>query len=273
MTTVGELKIVPSAALGKAGPEQGEPVYFNWKWSYSASGLAIWVALILAMAAPKANRHPRMLLILIPLVIVNLIWLALKKGSGMPSSAAFQYDTVFHSITVGLTVLWLLMHNFSRLGGFVRFVMSYGLLLAVSCLGILSYSTEASQEAIILLAVFAILSMMVLGPITVAGRLCRGMYRPLRFMLRLAVWTVVGALLTMYAYVIVMTLLSAKPVPDIMTMVMLSFAGLILGLCLYALQVPFMILGFKSSFFRERFKTYLRLETIPTTPEEEAACD
>ena len=58
-----------------------------------------------------------------------------------------------------------------------------------------------------------------------------------------------------------------------MAMVMLSFAGLILGLCLYVLHVPFMTLGFKSFFFRERFKTYLRLETIPTTPEEEAACD
>ncbi len=272
MITVGELKIVPSAALGKAGPEQGEPVYFNWKWSYSAPGLAIWVALILAMAAPKANRHPRMLLILIPLVIVNLPLLALKMVSG-PSSVAPEYDTVFHSITVGLAVLWLLMHKFSRLGGFVWFVMSYGLLLAVSCLGILSYSTEASQEAIILLTVSAILSMMVLGPLAVARRLCRGMYHPLRFMQRLAVWTVVCALLTMYAYVIVMTLSSAKSVPDIMTMVMLSFAGLILGLCLYALHVPFMILGFKSSFFRERFKTYLRLETIPTTPEGDEVCE
>jgi hypothetical protein len=44
-----------------------------------------------------------------------------------------------------------------------------------------------------------------------------------------------------------------------------TLAGLIFGLCLYVLNLPFMILGFVNPFFRERFCACLRLQSIPTT--------
>ena len=69
---------MPFANLGDAGPQQGEAVNFNWKWSYSAPGLVIWLALILALVLPKANRDLRILLIFIPLVIVNLLWYSIS---------------------------------------------------------------------------------------------------------------------------------------------------------------------------------------------------
>ena len=70
---------MPSANLGETGPQRGEAAIFDWKWSYSAPGLAIWLALILALVLPKANRDRRILLILIPLVVANLLWLAFKR--------------------------------------------------------------------------------------------------------------------------------------------------------------------------------------------------
>ncbi len=275
MTTFGELKIVPSVELGQVGSQQGEPVYVDWKWSYSAPGLVIWVALILAMILPKANRHKHILLILVPLVSVNLLWLAIKKVSGMPSSTASQFGTIFHATVVGITVLWLVMHCFHRLGGIARCMMAFGILMVISFLGLLSYSPESSQEVTIFSVLFSLLSLTIISTIALASRRCRGQYRPLRFMLWLALWTVVSGLLTMYAYfIIVMTLLSSWAETDIlMAMLMLSFVGLILGLCLFILNLPFMILGFKCVLFRERFKACLGLTTIPTTPKEEAACD
>jgi len=261
---------VPCANLGESGPQQGEAVNFDWKWSYSAPGLVIWLALILAIVLPKANHDRRILLIFIPLVIVNLLWLAFKNVSGMPSATASQFDTVFHSMAVGIAVLWLVANYFDRFGGFVRFLMFLGTLVAVACLGILSYSTEFSNEAALFLAMLVFFSITVLAATTAAGKLCRGEYRPLRFMLWLALWNIVASLFTTFGFFVVGNLImsSGGSGPDILqAILMLVLVGLAFGLCLYVLNLPFMILGFANPFFRKRFNACLRLKLMPTTPE------
>jgi MFS family permease len=260
---------VPSASLGDAGPQQREAANFDWEWSYSAPGLVIWLALILALVLPRTNRNLCILWIFVPLVIVNLLWLAFKQLSGMPSSSAYQFDTVFHSVAVGIAVLWLVASYFDRFGGFARFLMSFGTLVAVACLGILSYSPEFSIEAAVFLAMLVFLSITVLGATATAGKLCRRKYRPLRFMLWLALWTILGSLFTMSGFFIVGTLImsSGLPGPSILAVIlMLSLVGLICGLCLYVLNLPFMILGFANPFFRERFCACLGLQPIPSGP-------
>jgi len=261
---------VPSANLGEIGPQQGEAAVFDWKWSYSAPGLAIWLALILALVLPKANRDRRILLILIPLVVVNLLWLAFKKVSGMPSATASQFDTVFHSMAVGIAVLWLVESYFDRFGGFVRFLMFFGTLVAVACLGILSYSTELSNEAAVFFAMLVFFSITVLAATTAAGKLCRGKYRPLRFMLWLALWNIVASLFTTFGFFVVGNLIMSSggsATYSLETILMLILVGLAFGLCLYVLNLPFMILGFANPFFRKRFNACLRLKLMPTTPQ------
>ena len=39
--------------------------------------------------------------------------------------------------------------------------------------------------------------------------------------------------------------------------------GLLFGACIYVLNLPFMILAFSSSFFRERFYAYFHLRSMP----------
>ena len=271
-TTFGKLRIVPSADLGETGPQQGKAAVFHWKWSYSAPGLLIWLALIGAIVLPKANRDRRILLILVPLAIVNLLWLALKKVSGMPSATESQFDTVFHSMAVGIAVLWLVEDYFDSFGGFVRFLMFFGTLVAVACLGILSYSTELSNEAALFLALLVFFSITVIGAATAAGKLCKGQYRPLRFMLWLALWTIVASVFTTYGFFVVGNLImsSGSSVPyNLEALLMVTFVGLAFGLCLYVLNLPFMILGFTNPFFRKRFNTCLRLQLMPTTREED----
>jgi len=261
---------VPSANLGDVGPQQGEAVSYNWKWSYSAPGFIIWSVLILALVLPKANHDPRILLIFVPLVIVNLLWLAFKEVSSMPSSSASQFDTIFHSMAVGIAVLWLVVNYFERFGGFVRFLLSFGTVVTVAGLGTLSYTTEFSNEVVLFLAFFVFLSITMLGATTTAGKLCKWKYRPLCFMLWMALWTLLGSLFATFGFFIVGTFLmsSGASGPDLLeAILMLSLVGLILGLCLYVLTLPFMILGFANPFFRERFNACLRLKSMPTMPE------
>lgn len=246
---------MPSANLGDAGPQLGEAVNFNWKWSYTLPGFIIWLVLILAIVLPKENRNPPILLIFIPLVIVNLVWLAFKKISGMPSSSASQFDTIFYSMAVGIVVLWLLVRYFEKFRGFVRFLLSFVTVVAVAGLGTLSYTTEFSNEVILFLAFFGFLTITILCAATAAGKLCHWKYRPLYFMLWLAVWMLLVSLCTTFGFFIVGTvLMSSGSWPDIPEMIkMLSLVGVTIGLCLYVLNLPFMILGFANPFFRERF--------------------
>jgi hypothetical protein len=221
---------------------------------------------------PKANRNPRILLILVPLVIVNLLWLGFKKVLGMSSSDASQFDTLFHSMAVGITVLWLVLHYFNRLGGFVRFLLSFVTVVAVAALGILSYTTEFSDEVFLFLAFFAFLTITILCATAAAGKLCHWKYRPQNFMLWLALWTVLVSLCSTFGFFFIGTaIMSSGSWPDTLeAILMLSFVGLIIGLCLYVLNFPFMILGFANPLFRERFCACLCPRSMPTTTKTES---
>jgi len=261
----GELKIVPSAAadLGELGPHQGQGTSYDWKWYYSASGLFIWLALILAFVVPKANHDLHILWILVPLAIVNLLWLAFKKLSGMPSSAALQFDTAFRSAAVGVTVLWLVANYAGRFAGFVRFLLFFGILMVVTSLGILSYSTEFSNETTVFLAVFVFTAVTLLVAMTLSQRFCGGTYRPVRFMLWLVLWTVLASWVAMVGFVVAVSIITSSwpGFPEGIWIVVLG--GLMFAAHLYVLNFPFMILSFVNPFFRERLFAGLHLKLMP----------
>ncbi|HUV64562.1 MAG TPA: hypothetical protein VMW24_11735 [Sedimentisphaerales bacterium] len=245
------------------GSQQDRAASFNWKWHYSAAGSLIWLALILVLLVPKANHNPHVLWILVPLVVVNLAWLAFKKLSGMPSSSASQFDTVFHSAAVGVAALWLVASYFRRFGGFVRFLMCFGTLVTVGCLSILSYSIEFSRETPLFLALLFLLALALLGAITLSRRLCGGKYRPVRFMLWLALWILLGSSVALVGFIIVGSMIMSGGPRFSEAILILVVGGSILGLCLYVLNLPFMILGFAHPFFRERFCACLGLKSVP----------
>ncbi len=266
---------MPAAAadLGDLESQQGIATNFDWKWYFSAAGSLIWLALILAIFVPRANHNLHVLWILVPLVIVNLAWLAFKKLSGMPSSTALQFDAVFHSAVVGVAALWLVAHYFRRFGGFVRFLMCFGILVAVACLSILSYSVELSRETPLFLALLFLLALTMVGAIALSRRCCGGKYRPVRFMLWLALWILLGSSVALIGSIIVGSFILSGGPRFSEAILILVVGGSILGLCLYVLNLPFMILGFAHPFFRERFCACLSLKPVsaitgPETPSD-----
>lgn len=270
-TVFGQLKVVPSADLGQLGPQKGEAASFNWKWYYSASGLAIWLALILALVFSKSNRQLSALLILLPVVFVNLTWLVLKKMTGMTSPSAIQVETLVHSMAIDIAVLWLTVGYFKKFRGIVRLVLSLGTLVIVTFLGVLSYSTEYSNETAIFLVLFIFMALTMMAAITLSRRFCAGKYRPVYFMSWLVLWTVLCSLVAMFGIFVVGSLLFSSGQTFFEAILMLLIAGSVLGLGLYVLNFPFMILGFTSTFYRERFCASLGLKPMPVNPEQAEA--
>ena len=184
----------------------------------------------------------------------------------MRSSNAYEFSIIFHSISVGITVLWLVVNYFNRIGGFARFFMSFVTIVTVAYLGTFSHSTEFSNETVLFSALFAFMAVTMLCAMTIAGKLCSRKYSPLKFMLWQALWMpLVSVVTTFVFYIIGFAIMSSGSGPDILEVIlMVSIVGLIFGLCLYVINSPFMILGFINPFFRERFCSCLRLKSMQT---------
>jgi len=261
--TFGELRFVSSSDIGDLGPSRGLDVVYDWKWCYSVSGLAVWLVLVLALIVPKANRNRRALLILVPLVFVNLIWMIFLRFAKMNSTDEQEFTLIFNSMAVAVTVLWLIGSYFVSFGGFVRFLLFSATAVIVASLGPWFYFAEFSGEMALFLALFIFMTLTMLAAITMSRRLCGGKYRPVSFMLWLALWTVLNSFIATFGFLVVALAIFPSRPPFSETILIFVFAGLIFGLFLYVLNLPFMVLGFAHPFFRERFCACLRLKLMP----------
>jgi len=244
------------------GPQQGQATSFNWKWYYSAAGLLIWMVLITAILLPRTNRDLRILLIFVPIVVVNLLWWFFMKLANMNSMDAAQFGVIFDSATVGVAVLWLLANWLARFGGAVRFFLSFGTVVIVGGLGTFC---EFSKDMALFLALFVLMALTMLVAMTSSRKLSGGKYRPVCFMLWLALWTLLISLVATSGFIGVGSIImSSGPSSSIGFLVTFFLAGLVFGLFLYVLNLPFMLLGFSHPFFRERFCACLGIRSVPS---------
>ena len=257
--------------IGDVGPRHGEAVNYEWKWYYSASGFIIWLFLILAIVLPKANQNFCVLRIFIPIVIVLLLWPLFKWVVVVTSSEAKQWDLLLQSFVISLAVLWLLAKQIGTFNGVIRFFLSISVFAVVAGLGIISNYLGFLREAIILLAFPVCSGLILLLAMAAAGRLCKGQYLPKRFMLWLGLLILFGGILVVYVFlfIVILTNSSVLSGSELFKIILYgTTVGSIFGLCIYVLNLPFMILPFGDPFFRERFYACLRLKAMPEAPQK-----
>ncbi|MBN2315006.1 MAG: hypothetical protein JXM79_13830 [Sedimentisphaerales bacterium] len=257
----GQLKIVPSADLGEMGPQQGDAIRVNWKWYYSALRLVIWLVVMIAFVIPKTNRNIRIILIFVPLAVVNILWSIFMTFAKMNSTDALEFGLIFNSMAVSVTVLWLVAHSFVRFKGAIRFLLFFVTVSIPACLGPLSYYTEFSNETAMFSALFVFLALTLLIACTLSRRFCKGTYRPVRFVLWLALWIFICSMLAMMGFIIVGSIIFPSRPTFFEAIWILLLAGLMCSLFLYFLNLPYFILGFIHPFYRERFCACLNLKT------------
>jgi len=247
------------------GPKESSPVTYTWSFIDNITGLAVWVVLVLAFVLFKANRSGKALLILIPVLVVNVLWIGVKKVTGMPSSSAGQFDVMFSAFTIGLATVWLLSHRFAGLNRFVVFLLTVLAMTVTYALSVLSYSGLEFTEETMMLAVFFIAVMAAaLLAFALTGWRCRKNYTALRFMLWLALWCPVLCLFAMFAYaltafvIIAMIMHQSISIGDVL--IQIPLVGLLIGGVLYLLLLPYMILVLNCDLFRQRFYGCFRLK-------------
>jgi hypothetical protein len=190
------------------------------------------------------------------------------KFAGMNSTDEQEFSIVFNSMAVSVTVLWLIANLFTSFGGVIRFLLSFGTIVIVTGLGILSYLTEPSKETDMFLSLFVFIALTMLIAVSLSNRFCGGKYRPVRFMLWLAIWMLLVSVIATFGFIIIGSIIMSTRLEFSAAMLMFALAGLIFGLFLYMLNLPFMILGFTHPFFRERLCACLRLKPMPVNPQK-----
>lgn len=190
------------------------------------------------------------------------------KYAKMNSTDALEFTLMFNSMAMAVAVLWLIANYFTRFGGTIRFLLSFATVMIAAGLGPWFYFAEFSNEMALFLTLLAFMALTMLTAITLSRRLCGGKYRPVCFLLWLALWMLLGSLVATFGFLIVASVIfSSRPSFSEATLVFV-FSGSIFGLFLYMLNLPFMILGFAHPFFRERFCACMRFEPMPVSPQK-----
>ena len=243
--------------------KEGTATVYPWKWYYSISALGLWIVLALAILLVRSNRDPRILYIFIPIVLIRMLWSRSEPILGAPSEVLEVLRVLIDALVVGMAVLWLLAYKLGNRNRFVSFLLALVVLVAATIVAIVSYQAWSSQAAfqIFIIQAMGIVTMLLVFVLT--GWRCRKRYGPWRFMLWLALWTMVVSIVGMTTFFLIVEGSSDPAEELIRQMPQVLLVGSIFAVYIYMLNLPFMILAFASPFFRERFYAYFRLKSMP----------
>lgn len=262
------MRIVPCHNLGLLGPSEGEPLFYNWHWYYSVPSLGLWVVLVVATVLPRANRTPKVLLIVAPVVVLYGGWLAFLKWvlpSSVPQDESF--DTLILALAVGSALLWLVGHLLAA-GTWRRTLLgALAVMAGIAILTTLSFRFEISAYTLSMMGGLSVpLLAMVIG-YALAGRRCRTSYRPGKFGFWLATGMVIPAVAGGLAFMILQcAFMGILPANIDVTLVFGTLGGLLLGAMAYLISLPFLLVGMLSAMFRERLLSCLRLRPAADNP-------
>jgi len=232
--------------------------------------LALWLILAATIIVIKTNRTPRILLILVPLLIVSVLWFLITQMMNFRSYADVEtFNMMFNSLIAGITFLWLFAPKLGRLNPWIAFFLSFALTMVLFLVGIVSYHGFGfSRDTIVVLPMLAVLALAMLLGLVLARWRCRKHYGPVRFMLWLAIWIIVVCLASILVFYLIAFMIEQAPIPISTILFVAAIVGSVLGVCLYVINLPYMILALCNSFFRERFYACLRLKPIPAASKQ-----
>jgi len=263
----GQLRIVPaidsSEYLGSTGIKKGTATIYPWKWYYSMPAVGLWIVLALAILLVRDNRDPRVLLIFIPIFLIRLLWSRFQPILGAPTDVLEVFRILIDALVIGMAVLWLLAYKLGNRNRFVSLLLALVVLIATTIVSIVSYQAWSSQAAFQVFVIQALGIVTILLVFVLTGWRCRKQYSPWRFMLWLTLWTMVISMVGMITFFLISEGPSEPAKELIKQMPQVLLMGLIFAICIYVLNLPFMILAFASRFFRERFFAYFHLKSMP----------
>jgi len=270
------VKVVAYADLGGLGAKQGPAATFVWRLPTVLPLLLPWLV-VLALLALPSNRQGRAWLIWVPLAALALSGAGLWESADAATNEGLGYFAqAAGAAAFGLAAIWLLGTALARRRRAFGIVLMALVFAAVSLLALVvspvweqMWDLRGHEPALPLyLLIFWIASgFAYAGALSLTGWMCRRRFGVLRVSLRLLFWLWVIWLMAGGLLVGVVTLGSSGGFEWLGFLM----ATIVVSLISYGLVLPFLILSFASSFYRERLKNLLRLPAETAAPPAPAA--
>jgi hypothetical protein len=249
---------VASADLGGLGSKEGTPVAYTWAPSNVLPYVLPWLAVLLLLLL-KRNRCAQAWWVWLPLLGVTALQLGLRPVFDfVPSNPLEAMGDLITALAFGFTAVWLVS---PYLGHKPRILAFLGILATCGIFGAAVYAVrsewgENSLEAVGFLAFLAFSALLLALAITLASLMCRHRYGPLRFLLWLIGWLVAGWLVVaspFFLFALASGAASDAPVLGLLSGILALASGTFL------IVLPFLLLAFANTFYRERFLELLQL--------------
>jgi hypothetical protein len=229
-----------------------------------------WLAVLVLLALPS-NRDPRAWWIWVPLIIVALVGAGLEAATEGLNDEGYGYMIqAACAAAFGLAAVWLLGSPLARRCRALAIVFM-ALAFAVVSLLALAVSPVFEQvwdlrrwESAVLfyLAIFWVVGGLVFAlALNLTGWMCRSRFTRLRVALRLPCWLCVMWIVAGGLFGCVMKFVSGGS-PEWGALLM---GALVLSLVSFVVILPFLILSFISSCYRERLMSLLRLPAVDSS--------
>lgn len=260
------MKFVATQDLGALGPDRTKPRLRGWSWWYNVPYLALWAAVVLALVLPENNRNRQAWLILIPMFLVLLLWRMPVRLVSLPGSSAAFFGLMATSLAIGWTLVWLLSNRLVRGHAQNDFFRAAAVMLVIGVWAYLAdYGFAVNAGMVQSTVAFGVSAVALLAAMGLARRFSGEAYRPGPLMgwlfLSMLLTAAVAALASM-SLTFLPSLAILGPLVLLMLLVSTAFMSIFLAISLYLFNLPFMLLAFKSPFYRDRFEAALRLQRV-----------
>jgi hypothetical protein len=126
-----------------------------------------------------------------------------------------------------------------------------------------------SQDATAFAIIYSMLVMGMLLSITLAGLCCRKRFSGVRFMLFLLLWSITVWIAGLWGFYLISLFLSGYGISIREVLFQVTIMAAVMGVILYVIMLPFMILAFNSKFFGQRLYAYLQLKSMAEDSQEQ----
>jgi hypothetical protein len=252
------LTITTKHQVAERGLVTGGPIRFDWRWYYHLPSLAFWTLVLVPLVLLKENRQLQAWAILPALLVVMLGSRMLANLLSLPPDRAEGFVGFVGTLATGWAMVWLLGAWLAGRAVGSRSAWSLAVIVAVSVLWTVANSGEPGpwlSDAV----PYAVAGGLMLAAMTLASRFAGHRYAPGRFM----AWLVLGmallpALLAIPAAILFAVANASREVLLIGFGMMIT--GVVAGGLVYLINLPFMLMAFRTPLYRQRLCRMWRLE-------------
>lgn len=209
----------------------------------------------------RENRSRPAWLIWLPVFVVFALWGIVCQVLGIPSSSVELFGLLISTIVLSLSVLWLVGGWLGRFRGVVSFFLAFLLMAIIGFIGIFSnFSFQWDRNIAPCMLIYGIGILVLLLAFTLTRRCCRKKFGAKRFILFLLLWIPVCIIASFLVYMGIFAIFEENLRRMILTMLFqVVMISSVFGIALYLILLPFMILAFRSGFYRRRLEGCLNL--------------